>query len=134
MEDRQIREDLRQILREFLAEYSAASEESYRKHLARNGDGYLLPSKGRFFTAEEREAFAASSAQYRDRAERILFAASREALANTPQRSRKINHLDSLREAFSLMDVTEAEAGRWSGNFPAYVDQLLETAFPVFPF
>ena len=133
MEIIEIREELQQILREFLAEYAAASETSWRRHWSRCGSGYLLPSRGRFFTEEERSAFAMTAGQLRARAERILSGADVvPADHDLPWMviSRK-QQLEEIRRAFSLMNETEAEAGRWSGTYPAYVERLIEEISPV---
>jgi len=131
MDAQQIREELMQIKNEFLADYKAASEKSWREHLTKYNNGYLRPSYGRFFTSEERDAFDVRAKQYRSKAEIILAEAKQENEGGINAVSRRMIFFAEIIQAFSLMNVTEAESGRWSGNYPAYVDHLLEISFPV---
>ena len=130
MDQRLIREEIRQIVAEFLAEYTAASEQSWKKHLARYGDGYLLPSKGRFFTTEERDAFTVKAEHYRTRAEKALAEANRDPRGGSRRGANGYSGLDALSLALSLMSAAEAENGRWSGSYLANLDHLLELCFP----
>ena len=130
MDDHQVYEGLTRILQEFLSEYSAASEASWQKHRARNGSDYMLPSKGRFFTVEEREAFAAKAGQYRAMAEALLDeAGQQEPTSAYTAYGRKLGFA-MIREAISCMTAEEAERGRWTGNYPQYVEHLLARSFP----
>ena len=130
MDDHLVYEGLTRILQEFLSEYSAASEASWQKHRARNGSDYMLPSKGRFFTVEERKTFAAKAGQYRARAEALLDKAGQtEAPSAYVEYGRKLSFA-MIREAISCMTAEEAERGRWTGNYLRYVEHLLARSFP----